>query len=544
MPAAIDLDPLRDEIRHKWHTGVPKTRILAWIKEQGDQYASCSLPTLKRRFRDWDMQKETPQSYSSVLGTTGSEFLITLFYQGLASDRKILRVLHKHGFNISKHQVKRFRLAHGMKRTRDLGNRDFQDQELQEKLRAIVSNSVATNFGYRMMYTYLCQNRKDRVSRNRVQAALKVIDPRGVNRRDEQANRRQKKWRPPGPNWVWSVDGYSKLDDYGIQIYAGIDAYSRNIVWIYVGISSHTAVSVGAQYLEAIRQLGVIPVFVRSDRGGETTVMADIHWHMRMAEDPEAPAIPFPDCWMYGKSTANQRIESWWAQLYEKVVGRWIRFFDRMRADNSYIKDDMAHKIALLAIYMPIIRKEVFEWRDTWNTHQIRRQKGSHIVAGQPWDLYSNPEHFGAKDQGKVPNWDTHAHLSRQLPYDLDGYLTPATLQFCHEKIRAMGYDPDTLNASDVDEDGSAQHNRIYSTLREHLSQHMLWTNNLHPTLEIPERPRGAHGWIARAEVERIREQQVEEEEEDEVANPPHHFDGEILPHEAGVEDEGPSDAE
>lgn len=48
-----------------------------------------------------------------------------------------------------------------------------------------------------------------------------------------------------------------------------------------------------------------------------------------------------------------------------------------MRADNSYIKDDMAYKIALLAIYMPIIRKEVFEWRDTWNTHQIRRQSQS-----------------------------------------------------------------------------------------------------------------------------------------------------------------------
>lgn len=31
--------------------------------------------------------------------------------------------------------------------------------------------------GYRMMYTYLCQNRKDRVSRNRVAAALKAIDP-------------------------------------------------------------------------------------------------------------------------------------------------------------------------------------------------------------------------------------------------------------------------------------------------------------------------------------------------------------------------------
>src|SRR5438067_109121 len=39
----------------------------------------------------------------------------------------------------------------------------------------------------------------------------------------------------PGPNFVWSVDGYEKLSQYGFQIYACIDAFSRYIIWIYVG---------------------------------------------------------------------------------------------------------------------------------------------------------------------------------------------------------------------------------------------------------------------------------------------------------------------
>lgn len=38
-----------------------------------------------------------------------------------------------------------------------------------------------------------------------------------------------------GPNAVWSVDGYEKLANWGIQIYAAIDAYSRYIIWFYVG---------------------------------------------------------------------------------------------------------------------------------------------------------------------------------------------------------------------------------------------------------------------------------------------------------------------
>ena len=106
----------------------------------------------------------------------------------------------------------------------------MQDRELQEKLRAIVGNSVATSLGYRLLYTFLRVDRQEFVGRDRIAEALRVIAPEEVHRRDEQANRRQRKWRPPGPNFIWSVDSYFKLDDYGIQIYAYIDAFSRYII--------------------------------------------------------------------------------------------------------------------------------------------------------------------------------------------------------------------------------------------------------------------------------------------------------------------------
>jgi hypothetical protein len=44
-----------------------------------------------------------------------------------------------------------------------------------------------------------------------------------------------------GPNAVWSVDGYEKLANWGIQIYAAIDAYSRYIIWFYVGMELNVA---------------------------------------------------------------------------------------------------------------------------------------------------------------------------------------------------------------------------------------------------------------------------------------------------------------
>lgn len=124
----------------------------------------------------------------------------------------------------------------------------------------------------------------------------------------------------PGPNFVWSVDGYLKLAPYGIEVYAAIDAYSRYIIWIYVGISARTAVSVLRQYLNTVEVLGQHPRFVRSDHGGETVLLADAHHQLQKAIEPD---LTFQECYMYGTSTTNQRIESWWNQLTKGLLFRW-----------------------------------------------------------------------------------------------------------------------------------------------------------------------------------------------------------------------------
>ena len=115
MPARIDLDPLKDEICQQWDARVPKSNILEWIKEQGDLYTTCSLSTLKRTFTRWGIKWGGPMpSYNDILGPLNSEILISLFYKGMASDPKILRNLRKQGFNITKRQLKSFRLTHGL----------------------------------------------------------------------------------------------------------------------------------------------------------------------------------------------------------------------------------------------------------------------------------------------------------------------------------------------------------------------------------------------------------------------------------------------
>lgn len=156
----------------------------------------------------------------------------------------------------------------------------------------------------------------------------------------------------PGHNCVWSVDGYCKLEDWGFEIYAAIDAFSRYIYWSYVGISARTERSVLEQYLAATKHHNCTPLIVRSDKGVETTSTAAIHLTLSQGSQDQRPlrlrrndnghiffSVPgfegaeegatvlnqvgidvpmfglnrqleLKDVWTYGKSTKNQRIEA------------------------------------------------------------------------------------------------------------------------------------------------------------------------------------------------------------------------------------------
>jgi hypothetical protein len=124
----------------------------------------------------------------------------------------------------------------------------------------------------------------------------------------------------PGPNYLWSIDGYLKLAPYGIEIYAAIDAYSRHIMWIYVGITARTEVSVLRQFLDTLEVLGIQSQIVRSDRGAETVLLAEAHHRLRRSYDPD---ILLENIYFYGSSVFNQRIETWWGQMSKGQLFKW-----------------------------------------------------------------------------------------------------------------------------------------------------------------------------------------------------------------------------
>jgi hypothetical protein len=157
--------------------------------------------------------------------------------------------------------------------------------------------------------------------RKRILRALKTVDPEGVDARKSDIHRQRKEFDSHGPNWCWSIDGHMKMQFFGIEMYAAIDVHSRFIRWIYVGVTARTGVSVVCQLLNALGEdSAVIPKFLRSDRGTETMMLATAFWILHQADRPNTR---LEDCFWFGTSTSNQRIEAWWSQLTKGFTNQW-----------------------------------------------------------------------------------------------------------------------------------------------------------------------------------------------------------------------------
>ena len=84
-------------------------------------------------------------------------------------------------------------------------------------------------------------------------AVVKKLDSEEVSCHAHNAQWRCNKFNVSDSDFLWSINDHCKLNFFDIEIYAAINAYSWYITWIYVEISSHTAVSILVQFLTTLK---------------------------------------------------------------------------------------------------------------------------------------------------------------------------------------------------------------------------------------------------------------------------------------------------
>ena len=131
------------------------------------------------------------------------------------------------------------------------------------------------------------------VSRRDVTNATREVDPEGVEFRRQDKHRRRGYYHIKGPNRVWSVDGHDKLKEFGFEIYGCIDGYARYILNVDIGICNGCEVAIQKFYLVTVSQYDTVPYTVTSDKGKETSLMAECQLRLRRYDNSNVPFLEY-----------------------------------------------------------------------------------------------------------------------------------------------------------------------------------------------------------------------------------------------------------
>ena len=336
------------------------------------------------------------------------DLVVRYFNLGLNNAEIVLFLSLGHGLIMSIRQLKRILRNLHLKRRSVQNNSDEIINALESELK-----SSGSSIGYRQMHHRLTMNHGLFINRETVRKALKLLDPDGVSCRSKHKLKRRM-YRAKGPNFIWHIDGYDELKPFGFSIHGGIDGFSRRILWLEVGHTNKNPKVVAHYFVNCVQQVGGLPRIVRADAGTENVNVSGIQRFLRRDDED---SFGGEKSFMYGKSTSNQRIESWWSFLRKSFTGWWMEFFKKMREDGEYCDDNPVHIQCLSYCFMSLLKEELYCVAQNWNLHKIRPTRNPDSPSGRPDVLYFVPECVGVTDCKVIPNEDD-VDISKELCED------------------------------------------------------------------------------------------------------------------------------
>ncbi|XP_019859117.1 PREDICTED: uncharacterized protein LOC109587312 [Amphimedon queenslandica] len=306
--------------------------------------------------------------------------LIVGLAQKACSVREIQRLLQYYiNVNLSVRQIQRI-LKHN-----NLNKRPREESSLHSIALVILEElkGPGSLLGYRAMCNRLRNQHQLTVKRSTVMALLASLDPEGTAQRKIRRLKRRI-YRNKGPNFLWHCDGYDKLKPYGLPIHGCIDGYSRKILWLNVSKSNNDPSQVAWYYMNAVQQLSGCPRFLRTDLGTENSTIAFLQPLMQHQLNISGH--------IYGRSTMNQRIESFWSLLRKQYSEWWINFFKEITMQGCFNTSYNYHIDTARYALAPLIQKQLDTFKSEWNLHYVRKPSMAEAPGGIPNVLYDFPQ--------------------------------------------------------------------------------------------------------------------------------------------------------
>ena len=185
--------------------------------------------------------------------------------------------------------------------------------------------------GYRWM-AQKCKGNGLKSTQEEIRTILRIPDPEGCHRRKGRRLLRRT-YISKGPDYIWHLDSYDKLKQFGFCINGCVDGFSRVIVWLSCSTTSSDPKIVGGYFIEAVMSHGGCPLVMRSDHGTENDIARSFQRFLRRSgNDPRAREMSY----LEGPSTANQRNEYFWNFLRRECTDFWICLFRDLETNGHF----------------------------------------------------------------------------------------------------------------------------------------------------------------------------------------------------------------
>jgi len=261
----------------------------------------------------------------------------TYFRLGLTVDEILALLANNHNIVISKRTLHRVLRAQNLYRRHNASSLPEVVNFIQDLLR-----SSGSLHGYRWVHARCIQHGLT-VAREDVRCILSILDTAGVAMRTSRRLRRRE-YFAKGPNFLWHFDGYDKLKPYGLCISGCIDGFSRMIIWLNVYKTNSDPKVIASYYTDAVIERSGAPLRIRADRGTEN---GHVEAFQRLLVNDAS--------FIYGRSTANQRIESWWGILRRECAQFWMDCLEELK-DNGYFDGGFLDKSLIQFCFSSLVQ--------------------------------------------------------------------------------------------------------------------------------------------------------------------------------------------
>ena len=151
------------------------------------------------------------------------------------------------------------------------------------------------------------------------------------------------------------------MKPFGFPIHAGVDGYSRKILWLEVVRSNNLPNTPAQLYLNSVKKLKGWLIIVRTDCGTENGMLAAIQCYFR---SDGTDSFAGERAHQYGTSTRNQRIENFWYHLRKMRSHWWINFFKDMVSSGVVDLDSELQKECLWFCFYSVLSDDLQKFKE------------------------------------------------------------------------------------------------------------------------------------------------------------------------------------